>query len=735
MTRDPRADALEAQQRAANPTNSTWLGANAGSGKTRVLTDRVARLLLIGVDPQHILCLTYTKAAASEMQNRLFQRLGAWSMLRDDDLRDELLGLGEAPGLTTSALRMARTLFARAVETPGGLKIQTIHSFCASILRRFSLEAGVSPKFREMEEREAELLRLEILEQMAVGKDAEALRSVTHYLDELNLKDLAAEIASSKPRFQTQRNWAEVAAKFHAREKLDDPTLEKLLFDGSERALIDKIVPILTAGSVTDRKLGNALSRMTDFDASALPVLQSAFLTAQHSIKKNVPTKATQAALGDNLETLFGLVGRVETTTEEHLKHRAAAKTYALDQFAHRFLDHYANAKRLRGLLDFDDLIARTNALLMDPSVATWVLYRLDGGISHILVDEAQDTSPIQWDVIRKLAQEITGGYDPDSTKPRTIFVVGDKKQSIYSFQGADPAQFDRMMERFDNALSQGKRSLEKQSLRSSFRSSNAILNAVDATFQKIGDSEIFDDKDHFAFHSEKPGRVDLWPVIEKSIDKEDRHWTDPVDRRTPTHHTVRLAQQIADQIAEFLDPNKGFSLPDVKKPHGGYADRQIEPRDIMVLVQRRSGLFHQIIQACKARMLPIAGTDRLRVTAELAVRDVLALLSVLVTPDDDLSLAAALKSPLFGWTEKNIFDLAHYRGKQTLWQALSAHKTPPSDAYEILIELRREVDFLRPFEVIERILTRFHGREKLMARLGAEAEDGIDALLSQALS
>lgn len=161
-----RDEASERQVQAADPRASTWLSANAGSGKTRVLTDRVARLLLDGVEPQRILCLTYTKAAASEMQNRLFRRLGEWAMLEDAALRAALDALGvEAVG--HEVLAQARRLFARAIETPGGLRIQTIHSFCATLLRRFPLEAGVSPQFTELDDRAARLLRDEILEEMA----------------------------------------------------------------------------------------------------------------------------------------------------------------------------------------------------------------------------------------------------------------------------------------------------------------------------------------------------------------------------------------------------------------------------------------------------------------------------------------------------------------------------------------------------------------------------------------
>ena len=179
------SDATLAQIRAADPGKSTWVSANAGSGKTRVLTDRVARLLLKEVPPERVLCLTYTKAAAAHMQNQLFRRLGEWSMLADGDLGERLTELGEDQGrITPEFLRRARTLFASALETPGGLKIQTIHSFCAALLRRFPLEAGISPQFQEMDERSATRLRADVLEAMADARDSSAFDAMAEYISE-----------------------------------------------------------------------------------------------------------------------------------------------------------------------------------------------------------------------------------------------------------------------------------------------------------------------------------------------------------------------------------------------------------------------------------------------------------------------------------------------------------------------------------------------------------------------
>ncbi len=729
-----RDEATEAQVRSADPTGSTWLSANAGSGKTRVLTDRVARLLLRGVDPQQILCLTYTKAAASEMQNRLFKRLGAWAMLDDIALRDELWTLGEE---TPDDLARARTLFAAAVETPGGLKIQTIHSFCAGLLRRFPLEAGVNPQFEEMEDRAAELLRAEIVDQMIESEDAAAVRALTRHFTGDVFARLTAEIARHRVALSKPATWDDIAAQFEIAPGLTEAAILEDVCVGGELELLARIVPPMLANGGNDEKAAKLLSNIEVFDRKALAVLDRCFVVQSSGLPKvdKFPTQATQGMIAADMPALNAFIERVHGAREPLRRLLAAQKTFALRQFCTGFLARYEAAKRQRGWLDFDDLILKTQALLTNPAVADWVLFRLDGGISHILVDEAQDTSPTQWDVIRKLSREFTSGEGARANLTRTIFVVGDKKQSIYSFQGADPDGFDRMQQEFGTKLNESGMTLANWELNFSFRSSDAILRVVDRTFAGKGPAGFVTDQLHRAFHSDKPGRVDLWPVIESVKSEDDRKWWDPVDRRPDTHHTMLLAEQVADRIADMLDDDNPALIPDRETPGAPFRMRPVRPGDIMILMQTRKPLFHEIIRACKKRNLPVAGADRLRVGGELAVRDLLALLSFLATPEDSLSLATVLRSPLGGWSEKQVFDLAHGRAEPHLWETLRARRAAHSETYEMLATLRGQIDFLRPYDLLERILTRFRGREKLLGRLGREAEDGIDAILGQALA
>lgn len=734
MTRTPSAS--ERQVQASSPAASTWLSANAGSGKTRVLTDRVARLLLGGVEPQHILCLTYTKAAATEMQNRLFKRLGEWAMKPDAALSSALAELGQDVDPASGILAEARRLFARAIETPGGLRIQTIHSFCATLLRRFPLEAGVSPQFTELDDRSARLLRDEIVEEMAESLAPDVVADVARAWTGEDFGTLIAQIVGNRAKFAEPLDHDAARRMFGLRQGDSRDSLLSDVFLGDEAAYMPAVIAAMSAKGGNDEKAAARLAAL-DFvnpTLATLTALEGIFLYGSDAKKSepfsakigSFPTKDTRIVLGALQETLENLMRRVESARITRCGMQALAKAMTLHRFAGVFLPLYEQRKAARGWLDFDDLITRARTVLTDPGVAAWVLFRLDGGIDHILVDEAQDTSPEQWRVIESLAAEFTAGSSARDVD-RTLFVVGDKKQSIYSFQGADVAAFDEKQAAFGARFETVGRAFQRLELEHSFRSSPAILGVVDNTFGDRFPSALGGNVQHIAFWHQMPGRVDLWPLIEKAEGGEDDDWQNPVDRLSEEHHTARLAAQVADEIAALIDA--GTSIPDQK---GGA--RPVHAGDFLILVQRRSELFSEIIRACKKRGLPIAGADRLKLGAELAVKDISALLAFLATPEDDLSLAAVLRSPLCGWTEAELFALAHGR-KGYLWEALRDQTDQHAATLSLLSDLRDQADFLRPYDLIERLLTRHDGRRRLLQRLGAEAEDGIDELLSQALA
>ncbi|WP_298361533.1 double-strand break repair helicase AddA [uncultured Litoreibacter sp.] len=735
-------DATRAQIDASLPNRSTWLSANAGSGKTRVLTDRVALLLLQGIMPQRILCLTYTKAAASEMQNRLFKRLGEWAMMPDETLKVSLMALGVSPGkINSEQLRNARRLFAKAIETPGGLKIQTIHSFCASLLRRFPLEAQVTPAFTEMDDRAAKLLRADVLDQMA-NDMPEVVQGLAQHFTGEDPDALLAEITRNAEAFAKPVSETELRALFALPVGTTSQTILDGVFNGDEARLIADMLPFLDAGGATDTKLAQGL-RQLNLDApdlSSVAALEPICLTGPktkepYSVKSTPPTKSVAADMGPLKDAFDALKSRVADAREARLALLSFQRTATLHAFATPFLSKLAAAKQQRGSLDFDDLIQKARQLLTNEYVASWVLFRLDGGIDHILVDEAQDTSPAQWDVIRLLAQEFTAGQGA-RTEQRTIFVVGDKKQSIYSFQGADPAEFDRMRRYFEEKLAAIEAPFASRELLYSFRSAAPILKLVDHVFTDTLRGGMGDALQHKAFKTELPGRVDLWDWIESGDKEEDKAWFDPVDTVGSDHHSVQLAELIARQIQHQILHGQ---ITEIQRRDGRdeAITRPIRARDFLILVQSRSaqsGLFHEIIRACKTLGLPMAGADRLRVGGELGVRDLISLLSFLETPQDDLALAEIIRSPLGNLSEEDLYSLAHNRDG-LLWTQLNARSAEFPDIHAMLDDLLNQADFMRPYDLLERALTYHHGRERLLSRLGVEAEEGIAALLDQALT
>ncbi|AGT10474.1 double-strand break repair helicase AddA [Paracoccus aminophilus] len=720
-------EATLAQVRAADPGRSTWLTANAGSGKTRVLTDRVARLLLAGTAPERILCLTYTKAAATEMQNRLLKRLGEWAMLPEPKLIEALAALGET---TEPDLPAARRLFARAIETPGGLRVQTIHSFCAGVLRRFPLEAGVPHGFSELDDRTAALIRSEIIEEMAQDNAPELQDLLA-----LHSGDRIDGFLAGLKGFDAHPDEAEVWIMADLPPGYSWADLRSDVFPGGRADVITNIIPALSGSGANDSKAAAKLAAgdWAQPGMAEVALLEGVLLTGSGAKEPftakigSFPTKGLQSgACAPFMDDLNNLMARVEGARAKRLALAHAEKTLALQRFGHAFSQKYEAAKRASGWLDFDDLIGKTAALLSESSMAQWVLFRLDGGIDHILVDEAQDTSPEQWQVIQRLTDEFTSGEGARPDDVRTLFVVGDPKQSIYSFQGADIAVFEERRQGFAEAFAAVERPMQVLELRHSFRSSTAILSVVDAVFAGEAARGLGDPPRHIAFRTALPGRVDLWPAIPKPEVPEVGDWTDPVDQAVENSEISELARAIAEGIADIL----GQPIYDAKNNK----IRRARAGDILILVQRRSDLFGEIIGALKAARLPVAGADRLKLAAELAVMDIQSVLSVVATPEDDLALAEALRSPLFGLSEDELYRLSSGReGKAYLWQRLRESERHRG-AFEVLFDLMGQTGFMRPYDLISRLLIRHNGREKLISRLGVEAEDGIDELLSQAL-
>lgn len=718
-------DATLAQIAAADPSANTWVTANAGSGKTHVLTNRVAQLLLRGTKPARILCLTYTKAAAAEMQNRLFERLGEWAMMDDGKLRTALMKMGAAENeLDANKLRQARTLFAAALETPGGLKIQTIHAFCDAILRRFPLEAGVAPQFEVIEERQAKLLRGELAELVATNQTGIMDAFAKHFTG-MDTDAITGEIVRERQYFET----APTHSDFGINENTNISDLRIQALANTEQ-LFDTLINVSALGGPTDQKnafkIKSALSIQAD--NAQLKALEKTFITqsgpnAFQAKQNSVPTKKHCPDSDELREQVNELALKLEHIREQRVGLISYERTKALHDFATAFLTLYNARKAATAMLDYDDLIKITARLLTQSSMAQWVLYRLDGGLDHILVDEAQDTSPAQWAVIKQLAHEFTQDTGSGES-PRTLFVVGDEKQSIYSFQGADPIVFGEMKGFFEQEFQNIQRPLQDRALLHSFRSAPPILELVDNVFQGTAGDGMDQRAQHKAFHSDKAGRVDIWPFILPAEKPDETPWFQPVDLPAPENPETVLANRLADEISSIINSDQLITVGNLTRP--------VKAGDFLILLRKRKTLFHAILKALKNKGIPVAGADVINVGEELAVRDILSLLKFIALADDDLSLAEAMRSPLLGLSEADLFRIAHDR-KGTLWQSFRASDQFPQ-ALHMVRDLRANADFLRPYELIERILIKHEGRENLMARLGVEVIDGLDELLAQAM-
>jgi len=723
---------------ASDPEISAWVAANAGAGKTYTLANRVARLLLADAKPERILCLTFTKAAAAEMQDRLFKQLGEWSMLLDAELRARIVGIG---GDAHADLRKARRLFAGALETPGGLKVLTLHAFCQIVLSRFPIEAEIPPAFEVLDDQSARELigeaRQRVLERAGSG-DAGLQEAVALLVTETSESTLTKilDAALGGDRRKLDRFFSEMddlAATVRASHGLQEgETAQSIGEDfGGELArdikLLGEIRGWLAGGGKTDIEAAQKLSAVFEGEISdGFAVLENFFLTGKGEPRLKLASKKLADVRPDLLQYLVTLQARYCDAAERHRAARAAELAHAALTLIGAMRDDYKAAKRLRSVLDYDDLVLKTRDLLYRPGAAQWVLYKLDGGIDHLLIDEAQDTSPEQWDIIKKLTGEFFAGQGRDRPL-RTVFAVGDEKQSIFSFQGADPNLFDINRGHFSNLIAGVEQHLHEVQLITSRRSAPEILQFVDTVFESEAarDGLTFrgDAITHRAHRETAKGGIEFWPALMPE-DEEEVDYYAPVDVVQKTSPVARLAVQVADHIAHWL--NSGARLPDHEQP--------IAPRDIMILLPRREPFGSEVIRQLKQRGIPVAGADRVRLTEQIAAMDLIALGRFVLQREDDLNLAALLRSPLCGLGEEELFSLAHGR-KADLWSALVARKTDFAEAHGFLSTMLERADYAPPFEFYSHALTALKAKEKLLARLGLESADAIDEFLSLTLT
>ncbi len=755
---DALRDATLKQRHALDPRATIWVEASAGSGKTKVLVDRCLRLLLDGTAPQRLLCITFTKAAASEMANRLMQALQGWAAMAPAKLEESLDGLlGRHPTEQESA--RARSLLAGVLDTPGGLKVQTLHGFCQSVLSRFPLEAGVSPGFHALDERSAaELLAAaqgDLLAAAARDRTlADALEEILVAGGEEGLTHLQALIAGERDRLipLLETGHLPPLMRLAAFLSLDpDCEPEALLAEGLDdaslpsKAELGLIRTALQSGSKREQenavKLETFLNAPSGERVSLYKGYASLFLAnsgLKRGAKKRLLTKAAAEALPEALAVMESEAERLLALEEREIAARCLKLSAATLRLAEALLAFYKARKQAAGALDYQDMLQLTNDLLQRKGAAAWVLYKLDGGLSHVMIDEAQDTSPLQWRILKTLTEEFYGGESAAGEREeatRSVFAVGDAKQSIYRFQGADPAGFHQAARHFEARATAARLPFARVPLTHSFRSVPAVLAAVDAVFTEAPALTEASYPAHFAVRQGAGGLAALDPRHLPAEAEQDEPWLAPLSQRPANNPAVALAETLAQRIELWLGDREA------RRP-GGEAwledrGRPIEAGDILILVRRRDRLFHALARALERRGLPIAGIDRMLLSGQLAVQDMTALVQVLLLPDDDLGLATVLKGPLYGLDDESLFRLAYDRSGSLWAELLARREEEPSwqAAAEELQALRECVDFLPPFELFSQILGARRGRRRIAARLGEESNDPLDEFLALALT
>ena len=743
-----------AQIAAADPRRSVFVTANAGSGKTSTLVDRVARLLLEEVKPAEILCVTYTKAAAAEMQARLFDRLGAWAVMDDRALsasRADLDGR-DAATLSHADLSRARKLFAEALDTPGGLKIQTLHAFCEKLLRRFPLEAGVTPGFTVLEDQAAILLSHAAREDLAraalADPDGAIGRAYSHFAVELDWKSFEALLGKIEQDRARLTDYVARAGDGRSPDPYQlagaDPdadvaTLQSDFMRYLDRAEWLSIAELMATGSSKDQ---DCADRMYAADWT-FPEVAAVFLT-NGAPRKSMATKQAPPQARD---WLTALQDRLVATLGQLRKARVAEDTVHVLTLAQAHGALYEQAKASRGALDFGDLVARTVELLTVRTSAAWVLYKLDGGVEHVLIDEAQDTAPEQWDIIRALTEGFFSGMGSRrfgaGRVERTVFAVGDEKQSIYSFQGARPERLNREAQAYDDLVRGAGFRFEGVELATSFRSTPDVLGFVDAVFEgpertrSLVGEQVAAIPPHVAKRAGDRGCIDLWPLYQDEAAPEPDAWDDPVDQEPAQSARKRMAADLAREIRRQVET--GVAVQDRRT-------RALRPcgyGDFLVLVRRRDATFEEIIRALKAAGVPVAGADRLKLSSHIAFDDLIAVARFALYPDDDLSLAGVLRSPFCDVDETSLFDLAGAEDRKgRLWPVLQrrASERPEWTRAKALLDFAIDSRGRDPFAFFAALLNRVDetgrsGRARILSRLGREAGEAIDETLNQVLA
>lgn len=697
------------QNIASNPSENIWVQANAGTGKTTVLVRRLLRILFRNGEfsdniAPGILCLTYTNAAAGEMRNRILAQLRLWATASDDQLRELLNGVSENNPATDQDLAYARHVFYLYIDNPETLKIKTIHSFCEEILHRFPLEAGISPTWSLVSGAAQSVLLQDAFDLMIkqsvnsnTNNTINAFYQIIdikseHFLEELRNMLLARyrsffqveDVSKYRQYFiETTQKILNIKNNFNANIKPD--YLPKIIdfakdIQNSSKKPIQYIQNII---DLTQQYIDNTI----DFKK-----YKSAYLTNDNTIIKNVLKNdcfVTEAT-------------RVHDIQQQILNTTIFQDTVALFDLALEFANTYRKLKQDRNLVDFEDLVLYTQKLFSKPDVMGWVLSQLDTSLSHILVDEAQDTSPQQWNILKMLAGDF---FTEGNTKNnRSLFVVGDTKQSIYGFQNADPRAFALSRDAIAAQIQNNYRTIQEIALDQSFRSVKPVLDAVDCFFdcpEIIQQTNFYNNK-HKCFRLNDTGFVEIHNAFK----------TD----KTGTEKNKLYVNLLADKIVEVIKSGR-------------------KPSDIMVLVQKRGAFVDLLSNALKKRNIDIAGNDRVNLPEFSAIKDFLYIVRFCDDQTDDYSLCCVLKSPFYQLKERDIFNLCKTKNTSkntTVFEALDTHF---HDIYTDLLDTVKKSKTMPPYSFFTYLLNKNNNRKKIISALGKQVIDPIEEFLTMCLA
>ncbi len=719
--------ALLMRSNAINPNFSVWVNASAGTGKTKILIDRVLRLLL--ENKRNILCLTFTNAAANEMENRIHSILSKWAICSDSVLAADLEQLDFFPMSSQCVtlgsrknkdyLTRARRLFSELENL--GLTIQTIHAFCYKLISSFPIEAGIAPNCTLSECKELHsIIFNKVLHNETVQDD---INLIATEIDENKLRDLLYTLCVKRSASANDSKY--IKDKLSAPDEIHDLQSETIEH-------VERLAEILSEGSKRDQSYSEILystvipagiqkkrTSVTRWNDTKVENLAKVFLKSESHEKKSISSIATKSIL-EKFKDAEQIIESVQNVVFTHIRdmnsYQIFKRTSSLLGVFKVYIDLYNSEKSKNALLDYNDIINLATNLLSNPNYKDWILFNLDQKIDHILVDEAQDNSISQWKIITNLCDEFFAGND----EKRTLFVVGDVKQSIYRFQGANPHLFNYMQQYFHTKT--GGRDWISCQLEKSFRSTPEVLMLVDRIFNNFRAEISFNDNEikHVPHRENDQGYIEIWPALPRRKEKEQQALQIPLTCRENYIIADRLlAQTIANRIHNWL--NEGRIL--VAK------DRHIEPRDIMILVRQRNVLVDYIISELKKANVPVVGRDYFRIMDYIAVQDLIALAEFLLLQANDLALANALKSPLFNFTEDDLFNIAYDRKEHSLWERIQDYSVVIYSELNYLINLSRIESPLALFTHILRT-----GKKKFAARLGLECFEVLDEFMNLVL-